>query len=111
MTKVLRRRKGKPRRKRPDDPVIEAVLERISILTRREEELHRLLKRLVKTESLELEEGVSLERLAIRLTEALEGVRSYSARAKLVSDWLLEQEEVVDLYVDDDEMLRLMQND
>lgn len=110
MSNVLRRPKGTPPRKREEDPDIIAVLDQISVLTPSERELKGLLKQLIGQEQLELEVGANLDQLCMRLCEALGEVRSAKAKARIISDWLLDQDEVVDLYLDDEELARAIAN-
>jgi hypothetical protein len=110
VSKVLRRAKGTPKRTRAEDPAIMAVLDQISVLTPSERQLKGLLQHLLGQEQLELEEGVDLEQLCIRLGEAVGEARTAKGRARIISAWLLDQDEVVDLYLDDDELARVIAN-
>ncbi len=110
MSKVLRRPKGTPRRQREEDPDIIKVLDQISVLTPSEKELEGLLQHLIAQEQLEVVEGTDLEQLSIRGAEALGELRSAKAKARALSAWLLDQPEVEDLYLDDDELARLIAN-
>lgn len=110
MSKVLRRAKGTPKRTREEDPAISAVLDQISVLTPTERQLRGLLQQLLEQEQLELEDKVDLDQLCIRLAETLGEARTAKGRARIISAWLLEQDEVVDLYLDDDELARVIAN-
>jgi len=107
---VLRRPKGTPPRRRDEDPDIIAVLEQISVLTPTEREFKGLLKQLLSQDQLELEDGADMEQLCIRLAVALGETRTAKAKARVMSEWLLEQPEVADLYLDDDELARAIAN-
>ena len=109
MSNVRRRPKGTEPRRRPEDPDIIAVLDQISILTPRERELATVFRQLVEREQFEVDEGMDLDQLAIRAAAELEAVHGGKARAAALSGWLLEQEGVVDLYVDDEELARLLE--
>jgi len=110
VSKVLRRPKGTPKRKREEDPAIIAVLDQISVLTPAEREIKGLLKQLIGQEQLELAEGADLDPLCMRLAEVLAETRSAKAKARIMSEWLLDQPEVEDLYLDDDELARAIAN-
>jgi len=105
---VRRRPKGTPPKKRDEDPAITAALENFSVLTTQEQKQRTLLGLLVKQEQLELEEGADLDQLAIRLTPQVETLRKPATRAAAISAWLLEQDEVVDLYLDDEDLTRII---
>ncbi len=107
---VLRRPKGTPPRKREEDPDIVAALEQISVLTPSEREIKGLLKQLIADEQLEIEDDTDLDQLCIRLTEALGEIRTAKAKARVISAWLLDQDQVVDLYLDDEELARAIAN-
>jgi hypothetical protein len=106
VSKVLRRPKGTAKRVREEDPDIIAVLDQMSVLTPSERDVRALLRQLIEQEQLELCEGVDLDQLSIRLAEALGETRTPKGRARIASAWLLEQDEVEDLYLDDDELAR-----
>ncbi len=110
MNKVLRRPKGTPKRTRDEDPDIVAVLDQLSVLTPSEREIKGLVIQLIEQEQLELEGEVDLDQLAIRMAEVVGETRTAKGRARLISAWLLEQDEVVDLYLDDDELARVIAN-
>ena len=108
VSNVRRRPKGTPPRVREEDPDIAAVLDQLSVLTPGERGVRGLLKQLIAQEELELEEGADLDQLCIRLAEVLGETRTAKGRARLMSAWLLEQNEVVDLFLDDDELARVI---
>lgn len=110
MSSILRRPKGTPPRKRAEDPDIIAVLDQISVLTPAERELKAIIKQLIGQEQLEVGEGADLDQLAMRLAEVLAEVRTAKAKARQMSEWLLEQDEVEDLFVDDEELARIIAN-
>ena len=97
---VRRRPKGTPPKKRDEDPAITAALENFSVLTTQEQKQRTLLGL--------LEEGADLDQLAIRLTPQVETLRKPATRAAAISAWLLEQDEVVDLYLDDEDLTRII---
>ena len=109
MSNVRRRPKGVEPKRRPEDPDITAVLDQISVLTPRERELKGLFQHLVEHEMMEVAESVDLDQLAIAAAAALEEVRGARARAGALSEWLLEQDGVEDLYVDDEALARLLE--
>lgn len=108
MTKVRRRPKGQAPRQQDVDPDIIAAFEAVSVLTPREREVRHLLARLVENEDLELEDDADLDRMSIRLAPELEESRLPQRRARIVANWLLVQPEVVDLYIDDDALSRMV---
>jgi hypothetical protein len=109
VSNIRRRPKGTAPVRRPEDPDIIAVLDQISVLTPRERELKALFEYLIEHELLEVVEGLDLEQLAIRAAEALDEVRGVRARAAALSEWLLDQDGVEDLYVDDEALARLLE--
>ncbi|MFH1469443.1 MAG: hypothetical protein ABIO70_33970 [Pseudomonadota bacterium] len=109
MNNIRRRPKGTAPIRRPEDPDIIAVLDQISVLTPRERELKALFEYLIEHELLEVVEGTELDQLAIHAAVALDEVRGFRARAAALSEWLLEQEGVEDLYVDDEALARLLE--
>lgn len=108
MSTVRRRPKGTPRRTRKEDPDIIAVLDQISVLTPKEREIRAVLQQLLREEQLELEDGADLDQLVIRLAEAMGDIRGVDRKAAFISDWLLQQDDVVDLYVDDEGLARVI---
>ena len=99
-----------PREADDAEAAIIAVLDQISVLTPAEREIKGLLKQLIGQEQLELAEGADLDPLCMRLAEVLAETRSAKAKARIMSEWLLDQPEVEDLYLDDDELARAIAN-
>ncbi len=108
MSNVLRRPKGTPARIRAEDPDIIAVLDQISVLTPKEREIKSVLKELLAHDQLELGDGADLDQITIRLAEALGEVRTAKAKARIMSEWLLDQDDVEDLFLDDEELARVI---
>ena len=84
------------------------MLDQISVLTPREQALKGLLQQLLRDEQLELAEGTDLEQLVIKLTEAVGDTRGTARKAAIISAWLLDQEQVEDLYIDDEDLERVI---
>ena len=91
-----------------EDPDIIAVLDQISVLTPKERALRAVLQQLLRDEQLELEEGADLDQLVMRLAEAIGDTRGVDKKAAFISDWLLGQDEIEDLYVDDEGLARVI---
>ncbi len=108
MSTVLRRPKGAPRKQRAEDPDITAVLDQISVLTPTEREFKGIIKQLLAQEQLELTGQIDLDQLCIRLVSALGDLLTADAKARLLSEWLLDLDEVEDLYLDDEELARVI---
>lgn len=72
------------------------------------EEAKFLLELLIKRDELELEEDFEVDALAPGASRILTGRVGYEAMAQQLSEWLLEQDAVADLFVDDETLAQLL---
>lgn len=107
MTKIRLRKKGEPHTPQEVDPEILAALERVTAEAG-QAEATALLERLVEDGDLELEADTDLRALSGPLARQLTRLRDAGTprpeMGQAVATWLLEQEGVVDLYIDDEEL-------
>jgi hypothetical protein len=73
-----------------------------------EEEANQFLELLVGREDLEIEEGHAAAELVPGVVEILKQPISPARVAAQLSEWLLDQEQVADLYIDDDSLAELL---
>jgi hypothetical protein len=72
------------------------------------EEARQFLDLLIGREDLELEEGFSVDTLVAGAANILQAPTNAARMAGTLSEWLLEQEAVADLYIDDDSLGELL---
>ena len=72
------------------------------------EEAKSLLELLINRDELELEDDFEADVLAPGAARILAGRSGYEVMAQQLSEWLLEQEAVADLFVDDETLAQLL---
>lgn len=72
-------------------------------------EARGFLELLVRAESLELEEGASLDALLDGTKRILKARGTFESKAGQLSNWLLDQDSVADLYIGDEELASLLE--
>lgn len=115
MSRVIRRKKNEPRRQQYIDPAILAALPDIppedpelARIHRYKEDARKLIKHLIKREELELEPGVDGKDLAEVVAKALAADADYDEKASMISDALINNELVADLFIDDEHLSLLL---
>jgi len=68
----------------------------------------RFLEGLIKEDGIELTKDADLDALAMGMSQFLDAEGSPYRRARELSDWLLDQEDVEDLFIDDDDLARIL---
>jgi hypothetical protein len=89
-------------------PPVAPATESGDALMSADEEARGFLKILVGREDLELEEGHSLGELVSGAADIMQRPMTPSNMAAELSEWLLDQESVADLYIDDDSLGELL---
>ncbi len=68
----------------------------------------RFLEGLIKEDAIELTKDADLDVLAMGMAQFLDAEESPYRRARELSGWLLDQDIVEDLFIDDDDLARIL---